>query len=295
MIIIISSSAQSSDYPVPIIFKGQTPTLDVRVLGSYQSGFFSNVAPETPPAYDPTTRRIYVFSPIRAAVEILSIDDPSNPIKIAEITDPSGQLGIPSSLAFDRGLLAVALEDPDDTQRGRVVFGDADGNIISPPIEVGIQPEMLAFTPDGRKIVVINKGNAVRYTPEPIDPEASVSIITLRGRGGQSFSPLAETITFERFNGQLDLLRHAGVRIYGPGASVAQDLEPDSVTVSQDSQKAWITLNRNNALAEVVKRTPRACLGRLPKIQSWARQVSFARMCGTGWAKSRRETRSTSV
>ena len=40
-----------------------------------------------------------------------------------------------------------------------------------------------------------------------------------------------------------------GVRIYGPGATVAQDLEPEALAVSFDSGTAWIGLQRNNAIA----------------------------------------------
>jgi len=41
------------------------------------------------------------------------------------------------------------------------------------------------------------------------------------------------------------------VRIYGPNASVAQDLEPEYIAVSADGTTAWVTLQENNALAKV--------------------------------------------
>jgi 2',3'-cyclic-nucleotide 2'-phosphodiesterase (5'-nucleotidase family) len=41
------------------------------------------------------------------------------------------------------------------------------------------------------------------------------------------------------------------IRIYGPGASVAQDLEPEYIAVSADSKTAWVTLQENNALAVI--------------------------------------------
>jgi hypothetical protein len=46
-------------------------------------------------------------------------------------------------------------------------------------------------------------------------------------------------------------LRARGVRIYGVGATVAQDLEPEYITVSQDSRRAWVTLQENNAVAVI--------------------------------------------
>lgn len=47
--------------------------------------------------------------------------------------------------------------------------------------------------------------------------------------------------------GELD----RSVRIFGPGASVAQDIEPENIGVSANSRRAWVTLQENNAVAEV--------------------------------------------
>jgi hypothetical protein len=41
------------------------------------------------------------------------------------------------------------------------------------------------------------------------------------------------------------------IRIFGPGASVAQDIEPECLSISHDSQTAWVTCQENNALAIV--------------------------------------------
>jgi hypothetical protein len=56
---------------------------------------------------------------------------------------------------------------------------------------------------------------------------------------------------FESFNSQKDALLAAGVRIFGPGARVDQDLEPEYITVSADGKTAYVTLQENNALAVV--------------------------------------------
>jgi hypothetical protein len=41
------------------------------------------------------------------------------------------------------------------------------------------------------------------------------------------------------------------VRIFAPGASVSQDLEPENIAVAADSRTAWVTLQENNALAVI--------------------------------------------
>ncbi|MBM3789767.1 MAG: esterase-like activity of phytase family protein, partial [Acidobacteria bacterium] len=42
-----------------------------------------------------------------------------------------------------------------------------------------------------------------------------------------------------------------GIRIFGPDATVAQDLEPEFIAVSRDSATAYVTLQENNAIAVV--------------------------------------------
>lgn len=41
------------------------------------------------------------------------------------------------------------------------------------------------------------------------------------------------------------------MRIFGPGATSSQDLEPEYVAVSRTSRRAWVTLQENNAIAIV--------------------------------------------
>ncbi|MFN4080511.1 MAG: choice-of-anchor I family protein, partial [Saprospiraceae bacterium] len=53
------------------------------------------------------------------------------------------------------------------------------------------------------------------------------------------------------FNSQEATLKAAGVRIFGPNATVAQDLEPEYIAVSEDGTTAYVTLQENNALAIV--------------------------------------------
>ncbi len=79
-----------------------------------------------------------------------------------------------------------------------------------------------------------------------VDPEGSVSIIDVSG-GVESAT--VTTAGFSAFNARAEALKAAGVRIFGPGATVAQDLEPEYIAVSRDSKKAWVSLQENNAVA----------------------------------------------
>jgi hypothetical protein len=228
----------------PIDYPGANPTIHLQVISTWRGGMFSTQGLETPPAYDPRRNLLFVGSAIRRQIDVLKIGDPYHTEH-----DFSIELGAPpSAVAFMDDVLAVSVHGPTKSSPGIVFFFDEDGDPEAFPVSVGEQPSMMAFTPNGRRIVVTNTGEASDDYSE--DPEGSVSLIRLR-ETFLGIEPEVEHINFRDFNGRLEELRRACVRIYGPGASVAQDLEPESVAVSADGHTAWITLERNNAIAVV--------------------------------------------
>jgi DNA-binding beta-propeller fold protein YncE len=150
-----------------------------------------------------------------------------------------------NSVAVHDGLVALAVEAPVKTSPGSVALYRAGDLQRLGSVAVGALPDMLTFTPDGRTVIVANEGEPNdAYTT---DPEGSISLVDVRNPS----APTVRTAGFGAFNGQAAQLRAAGVRIYGPNASVAQDLEPEYVTVSENGRTAWVTLQENNALAVV--------------------------------------------
>jgi hypothetical protein len=115
-------------------------------------------------------------------------------------------------------------------------------------ISVGALPDMLAFTPDGRHLLVANEGEPNSYgLADSVDPEGSISIIRIRRHGRSK----VETADFRAFNGREAELRAQGIRIFGPGAGAAQDFEPEYITVGPDGRTAYVTLQENNAVAVI--------------------------------------------
>lgn len=146
-----------------------------------------------------------------------------------------------NSVAARNGVVAVALDAPVRTDPGAVVFLDGDGEVLT-SVAVGAVPDMVTFTPDGKYLLVANEGEPDdTYT---IDPEGSVSVLKVRpllaGRGGGN---LARTADFR------SVPIPAGVRIFGPGATAAQDIEPEFIAVDPNGRKAYVTLQENNAIA----------------------------------------------
>jgi DNA-binding beta-propeller fold protein YncE len=217
-----------------------TKGVELAVAGTYKSGMYDAGAAEIS-AYDPTSRCLFVTNAQVNTVDILDISDINNPQ--LKVTIELGRYGAGiNSIAVMNGIVATAVESKPKQSPGHVVFFDTKGNYLN-KVTVGALPDMLTFSPDGSKVVVANEGEPNSdYTN---DPEGSVSIIDIRGGVKKLTDKNVRNVSFASFNG-MDL---SPIRVYGPNASVAQDLEPEYITVSDDSKTAWVTLQENNAIA----------------------------------------------
>lgn len=215
-------------------------------LGTYETDIFEESAAEIV-VYDPASQRLFVINASAPSVDVLDIRDPNNPTKLFDI-DPSEFGANANSVAIANGIVAVAVEAEEKTDPGSVVFYDIDGNFLS-FVTVGALPDMLTFTPDGTKVLVANEGEP--NADYSIDPEGSISIIDVSGGITNLTQADVTTADFTAFNDQQDELIASGVRIFGPNATVAQDVEPEYIAVTDDSSIAYVALQENNALAVV--------------------------------------------
>ncbi len=226
--------------------RGGQKSIELTSLGVYQSGFFDEGAVEIS-AYDPDSHRAFMTFAEQPKLDVVDLTDPARPVFAFSIDlTPWGADAHATSVAVHDGVVAVAVpQGEDDTAPGKVLFFDADGRLLS-QVTVGALPDMLTFTPNGKLVLTANEGQPTDdYT---FDPEGSVSIINLRRGVHRLRDSDVTTAGFGAFNNcPLD----SSIRIYGPGATVAQDLEPEYIAVSRDSGTAWVTLQENNALAVV--------------------------------------------
>jgi hypothetical protein len=223
-------------------------------LGLVPIGRFTNDAPFNLSAaeivaHDPGTQRLFVVNGRDRRLDVLDIHDPANPVKVAMV-DMSPYGAVVNSVAVHNGLIAVAVEASPKTSPGAVVLLDSTLTVVN-AVPVGALPDMVTFSPDGRWVLCANEGEPNTYnnfgmeTNGPsIDPEGSITVIDLSTGVA---TPSVRTATFTAFNSGVP----AGVRIFGPGATVAQDLEPEYIAISENSSTAWVTLQENNALAVV--------------------------------------------
>lgn len=189
----------------------------------------------------------------------------NNSLDIVDITNPGARKRVdlapfgagPNSVAVRAGLVAVAVEASPKTNPGKVIFFDVTGKFLN-AVTVGALPDMLTFSPNGRWLLVANEGEPNSYNqPDSVDPEGSVSVINVRGRIERLSQRDVKTARFTKdveIKGQDDDdkgkdKRHPGLRVFGPNASLAQDLEPEYITVDGESKTAYVTLQEANAIA----------------------------------------------
>lgn len=222
-----------------------TPTsLSLARIGGYDGGA---VGAAEITAYDSASRRLFVVNGANGTVDVLDLANPALPTRVGGIAVASLGTAV-NSVAVNDGLVALAIEANPKTSPGVVAFYNAADLRFLHSVTVGALPDMLSFTPDGRTLLVANEGEPNSYgAADSVDPEGSISVIAVNRTGIST----VRTADFRTFNGQEASLRTQGIRIYGPGASAAQDLEPEYIAVSDDGRIAYVTLQENNAMAIV--------------------------------------------
>ncbi|WP_339723083.1 choice-of-anchor I family protein [uncultured Paraglaciecola sp.] len=196
----------------------------------------------------------------------LTSDALSNPLSNENLTStalvlPTELNGValagPTSVAVSGNWMAVAVPAADKATNGLVLFYsglDTSSPTFVKAVEVGNLPDMVTFTPDASKVLTANEGEpSGDYN---IDPEGSISVITI---ANGTPSDTATTISFSDYNGKQAELEAQGMHFPNPSGrtingtlistTVAQDLEPEYITTTNDL--AYVTLQENNGLAIV--------------------------------------------
>jgi DNA-binding beta-propeller fold protein YncE len=189
-------------------------------------------------AYDPGSKRLFFSNALANTIGVLDISNPLSPKSVDTIA-LNAYGGIVNSVAVFNGIVAVAVQAKVSTDNGKVLLFNTNGD-LQKEYTVGAQPDMVVFSPDGKKILTANEGEpSADYAT---DPEGSVSIIDVA-------SGAVQNVTFTDFNTKAAYLRNRGVRIFGLNATTAKDIEPEYISVAPDSKRAYVTLQENNAVA----------------------------------------------
>ena len=238
----------SSDSPSTPVVETNYSTVTFRPVGGYTHGGFDESASEIN-AYHPASKRSFVVNAQNGKIDVLDMTDVTNPTFVQAL-DASDLGGAVNSVAIHDDVMALAVQADSKTDNGFVAFYDANTLERLSSVEVGALPDMVTFSPDGDYALVANEGE-----PDDdyvIDPEGSVSVINVMDLN----RPIVKTATFTDFNSQKQSLMDAGMRIFGEKAdgtasTVAEDLEPEYIALSEDGKTAFVSLQENNAIAVV--------------------------------------------
>lgn len=196
--------------------------------------------------YNSESKKLFTTSAVAGFLDVIDFSDPTEP-EVLQSIDMNSYGGV-TSVAVKNGIVAVASPNAEEHLDGSVVFFDTDGTFIK-QVTVGALPDNISFTPDGTKVLTANEGQPNSdYT---IDPEGSVSIIDVTGGVANLTQNNVTTLLFTAYNSQETALIASGVRKLKLSSTLSKDLEPEYITTSADSKKAWVTLQENNAIAEI--------------------------------------------
>jgi len=227
--------------------------INMQFAGRFSTGFYDKAAAEIT-AYDAGSKRLFVTNGPDTSIKIVNVSNAANPILISSISIKPYGIDL-TSVAVKNGIVAITVIDSlGKTENGKVVFLDVNGNYLN-QVDVGPNPDMLTFTPDGKKILVANEGEPNDgYT---IDPEGSVSIIDVSGGISGLNQSHVQRAGFTQFNNTaIDYRIKITGRIQSGGnflrnSTIAEDLEPEYIAVSDDGNTAWVACQENNCLAEL--------------------------------------------
>lgn len=196
--------------------------------------------------FDSATKRLFSISAIQDRLDISDFSNPAN-ITLIKSIDMSTYGGI-TSVAVKNGIVATASPNANEQLDGSVVFFNTNGD-FQKQVTVGALPDMVTFSPDGSKVMTANEGQPNdAYT---VDPEGSVSVIDISSGITNLTQANVTTVSFAGFNSQETALIASGVRKLKAASTLAQDFEPEYITISADSKTAWVTLQENNAIAVI--------------------------------------------
>jgi hypothetical protein len=223
----------------------QSNELAMTLLSSYSNGATGTNSAEIV-TFDPEVDRMYIANSIGAKLDIVNFANPSNPVLISSI--PMGTYGNINSVVAHDSIIALAIENSNAQLNGSVVFLDYNGNFLK-QVAVGAMPDMITFNKNYTKVLTANEGEPnATYT---VDPEGSVSIIDISGGISSLTQANVTTLGLTAYNTQSTALIAQGIRLFSTSATVAQDLEPEYIAVSDDNTKAYVSIQEANAMLTI--------------------------------------------
>ncbi|KAJ3104085.1 hypothetical protein HDU97_009534 [Phlyctochytrium planicorne] len=242
-----TSAAPINDTPTCPVAKASCTAPSLTKISEYASHKFNDNA-AVGIAYDPIRRQALVANNADGgrSVDLLDLSNPKKPVLVGTLSGGDIAKGPVASVHILKNLVAVVYEGAKLNETGSVgLFEYQDGT--SKPVLVksfGIcsTPRKGAFSPNGRWFVVPCEG--LPSEDLTVDPNGGIAVIDV-SNGAASASV---GINLFRF---LENDSIAGMPRLPYSKNTAQSVSPNRLAISDDSNYAFVTMQRNNALAKV--------------------------------------------
>ncbi len=240
-----------------------TTTLELVPLGTY-TGIGGLQASEIV-AFDAASKQIYINNGALNRIDIVNVATPATPTLVRSVDMTIYGRGV-QSVTVGNGIVAAAVDvapvvSPNGRQTandGLIVLMNTSGRVLR-NISVGTLPDHVSFTPDKKTILVAGEGepicsldNGSTVANEATNPDlvsdanGTVSLIDVSNGAANATVTRLDFSSFDK-----TALLAEGVRVFFPGSSAAQDLEPEYITTNAAGTRAYVTLQEANAIAIV--------------------------------------------
>lgn len=202
-------------------------------------------------AFATSTNILFVANALDITLDMIDLSNPTQPGLIRQIDmKPYGSMI--NHVYYKNGVIAAANDGPSGMHPGQLVFFNGYGRYLG-KTRTGVQPDNVAISPDGCYAMTANTGEPMADLS--VVPEGSVTIVNL-SQGFKNLQDRTVNLTFADYNidnihpdVRLDLYHASRLLPDVADVSVAQDIEPEYVAINQDSNRAFVPLQSNNAWA----------------------------------------------
>ncbi len=259
----------------PVLAKKETPILHTEsingklsYIGNYQTGMSNKdggIAEIV--KYNKDNQKMYLVNGAAQSVDIVSIANMTSNnktefkidtrIDIAAMGQAHGfSSGDITSIDINTNekMIAIAVQGATYKDNGSIVILNYDGKYIK-HFEAGVQPDMVTFSHDYKYLLSANEGEPREgySSAGATDPKGSITIIDIKKGVNKA---TAQTIGFDKFDSQeaRATLVENGV-LLKPDTAPSVDLEPEYISVSDNSRYAYVSLQEANSVATIDLKT----------------------------------------
>lgn len=250
------------------IFQVESVNGKLSSIGNYQTGMSNKdggIAEIV--KYNKDNQKMYLVNGAAQSVDIVSIanvkSNKTTEFKIdtrLDITAMGQAHGFASGditsidINTNEKIIAIAVQGATYKDHGSIVILNYEGKYIKHFV-AGVQPDMVTFSHDYKYLLSANEGEPREgyAEAEATDPKGSITIIEIK-KGVDKAT--AQTIGFDKFDSKeaRTALVENGV-LLKPNTAPSVDLEPEYLSVSDNSHYAYVSLQEANSVATIDLKT----------------------------------------